>query len=432
MANDILITTESLKHILPVYENHILEQVKNENIKSNVVVEPLDSDIPVVFITGTIPETKNYVYGELDYVSKTHKFHAYTIIKLQGTSSLSYPKKNFTINLYEDEARSNKLNVEFKHWGSHNNFVLKANYIDHLHARNIVCANLWADIVRSRPDFDSLPEELKNSPNCGAVDGFPIKVYINGEYQGLYTWNIPKCDWQFGLNKNNPNHALLSAEFNDNGLHENVFNPCNFTKSWDGDSKYWDVEVGKLTDSMIDSFNRVIEYAMNSELSQPSNHLDVQSAIDYYILQEVIGGIDGLAKNMLLVTYDLEKWYVSAYDMDSTFDLWWEGDIMNYPDMIMPSDYLNTGSALLYTVRTYNIDGPYVSRYIELRKTVLSCSSIISRFEQFLTVANEDVRIEDVTVYPDIPSVTENTLSHLRQWLTNRLEWLDNTYGVEV
>lgn len=432
MANDILITTESLKTILPVYENHILEQVKNEQANNANVVEPLHDDIPTVFITGNIPTTKDYVYGELEYISKTHKFHAYTMIKLQGTSSLVYPKKNFTINLYKDEARSKKLNVEFKHWGAHNNFVLKANYIDHLHARNIVCANLWADIVRSRPDFDSLPEELKNSPNCGAVDGFPIKVYINGEYQGLYTWNIPKCDWQFGLNKNNPNHALLSSEFNDNGLEENFINPCNFNALWDGDDTYFDVEVGELTDSMIESFNGIATCVLNGDVTTLTNHLDIQSAIDYFLFQEVIGGIDGLAKNMLLVTYDMSKWYLSAYDMDSTFDLWWDGTHMvDNPHICIPNDYLNVNNQLPFMLGDNHRD-EFMQRYWGLRRTVLSNSSILSRFEKFLSVADDDVRIEDVVAYPDIHLVTENTLAHLRNFVLQRMEMLDADYELEA
>ena len=43
---------------------------------------------------------------------------------------------------------------------SSNKYVLKANWIDHTHARNIVSANLWSQIVASREDYDTLPEEL--------------------------------------------------------------------------------------------------------------------------------------------------------------------------------------------------------------------------------------------------------------------------------
>lgn len=261
MANDILITTESLKHILPVIKDNIVENTKNElsGITDTLAtIEPLDDDIPMVFITGTIPTSKDYVSGELEYISKTSKFHAYTLIKLQGSSTLSHPKKNFTINLYGNKNRSIELNKEFKNWGAHNNFVLKADYIDILHARNVVCAKLWSKVVESRPDYNTLPEELRNSPNNGAIDGFPVKVYINGNYEGLYNWTIPKCEWMFGMNESNENHVVLCAEVNDNGDSAYYHNPCNFNYLWDGSEDYWSVEVGTINDNVIGSLNNVI------------------------------------------------------------------------------------------------------------------------------------------------------------------------------
>ena len=60
------------------------------------------------------------------------------------------------------------------------------------------------------------------------------------------------------------------------------------------------------------------------------NTIDIQSAIDYYIFQDIILGTDGLAKNMILLNYDNKlKWYLSPYDMDATFDLDWNGNILN-------------------------------------------------------------------------------------------------------
>ena len=90
MANDDILTTMgALKSILPVFEDNIIEKVKNTSPK---VIEPTNDDIPTIFISGTIPDSKNYVSGELEYVSKTAKFHAYTYIKLQGNSTLLFPK----------------------------------------------------------------------------------------------------------------------------------------------------------------------------------------------------------------------------------------------------------------------------------------------------------------------------------------------------
>ena len=429
MANDILTTMETLKSILPVFENNIIEKVKDTLPQ---IIEPANDDIPTIFISGAIPDSKSYVAGELEYVSKTIKFHAYTYIKLQGNSTLQLPKKNYTVNLYSDKNRSVKLNKEFKNWGFHNNFVLKANYNDILHARNVVGAKLWSKVVQSRSDYDTLPEELKNSPNNGAIDGFPVKVYINGTYNGLYNWTIPKCDWMVGMNSANANHVLLSAEFNDNKDVNYQYNPCNFNTLWDGNKNYFDVEVGENSPELVSSLNSVIEAIINDDSVALEQSLDIKSAVDYFIFQEIILGTDGLAKNMLLATYDMNKWYLIAYDMDSTFDLDWNGEILEDYDSDMPYfPYNNRYSSLLQYIKD-NYHDEYVERYIELRKSVLSYSSIIEEFEKYIGVYGEDVYIQDTAIYPDIPSVADNTLNSLRNFVRHRLEYLDNDYGVVI
>lgn len=429
MANDILTTMETLKSILPVFENNIIEKVKNASPK---IIEPANGDIPTIFISGTIPDSKSYVAGELEYVSKTTKFHAYTYIKLQGNSTLRLPKKNYTVNLYSDENRSVKLNKEFKNWGFHNNFVLKADYNDILHARNVVGAKLWSKVVQSRSDYDTLPEELKNSPNHGAIDGFPVRVYVNGTYNGLYTCAIPKCDWMVGMDSTKLNHVLLSSEFNDNGDVNYQYNPCNFNLIWDGNKNYFDVEVGENSPELVSSLNTIISSIIRVDSTSLEQSLDIKSAIDYFIFQEIILGTDGLAKNMLLATYDMSKWYLSAYDMDSTFDLDWNGEILEYYDSDMPDvPYNNKYSSLLQYIWN-NYHDKYVERYIELRKSVLSYSSIIEEFEKYIGVYGEDVYIQDTAIYPGIPSVTSNTLKSLQNFVRDRLEYLDSKYGVVI
>ena len=429
MANDILTTMETLKSILPVFENNVIEKVKDTLTQ---IIEPANGDIPTIFISGTIPDSKSYVAGELEYVSKTTKFHAYTYIKLQGNSTLYLPKKNYTVNLYSNENRNVRLNKEFKNWGFHNNFVLKADYNDILHARNVVGAKLWSKVVQSRSDYDTLPEELKNSPNHGAIDGFPVRVYVNGTYNGLYTWAIPKCDWMVGMDSTKLNHVLLSSEFNDNGDVNYQYNPCNFNMLWDGNKNYFDIEVGENSPELVSSLNTIISSIINVDSTSLEQSLDIKSAIDYFIFQEIILGTDGLAKNMLLATYDMSKWYLSAYDMDSTFDLDWNGKILECYDSDMPDvPYNNKYSSLLQYIWN-NYHDAYVERYIELRKSVLSYSSIIEEFEKYIGVYGEDVYIQDTAIYPDIPSVTSNTLKSLQDFVSDRLEYLDDKYGVVI
>ena len=402
------------------------------NISGNGVVsdgvEPSEDDIPRVFIDGVIPTTKDDVLAEMQYISRTEQFSAYLKIKCQGTSSMSYAKKNFTIKMYSDEARETKLKKVFKDWGykSHK-YVLKANYIDHSHARNIVCANLWDEVVSSRPDYDTLPEEMRNSPRNGAIDGFPIKVYTNGTYQGIYTWNIGKDDWMWGMDEDNANHVLLCGETNTDGVYSE--NACNFRALWSGiNEDDWSIEVGTNSDALKSSLNALIGCVMNTDddtfKATIGNYLDVQSTIDYYLHQYVIAGIDGLAKNILLATFDGTKWICGAYDMDSTFGITPQGATsVVRADYACPAEYKEQFS-LLWERLVNNFYEDMHTRYAELRKSIYSLGNIVTKFERFMDLIGTELFAEDATIYT-IPSANTNNIKFIRNFIRDRLAYTD-------
>lgn len=92
----------------------VLNNLGLTDIAPKTVVEPEEDDIPKIFIDGTIPTTKDEVSAEMTYISKTLSFNAYIEIKCQGNSSMSYPKKNFTIKLFEDAEHTSKKKINFK------------------------------------------------------------------------------------------------------------------------------------------------------------------------------------------------------------------------------------------------------------------------------------------------------------------------------
>lgn len=384
---------------------------------------------PRVFIDGMIPTTKDDVLAELTYEHGPERWHAYITIKCQGTSSMAYPKKNFTVKLYSDEARTVKLKKKMFGWpvASHK-FVLKANWIDHTHARNIVTARLWSEIVASRTDYDSLPDELRNSPNNGAIDGVPIVVYTNGNYQGIYTWNIGKDDWLWGMDEDNPNHVLLCAETNTDGVFRAT--PCNFRSLWSGiNEQDWSVEVGANSTAVKDSLNALIACVKDTDdatfKSTIGNYLDVQSAIDYYLLTCADCGIDSLGKNMLMGTYDLRKWYCGKYDLDSTWLLWWTGTTFVSAATDCPTGYQEKFSLLWSRLRNV-FWRDLKERGIELRKTILSYANIMSHFECFCAEIGNEAYADDLVVYSSIPSAGTNNIWQLRNAVRDRLVYFDN------
>lgn len=390
-------------------------------------VEPLNDDIPKVFFNGDKPTSKTSVYATIEYISKTKHFKGYVDIKCQGTSSMSYPKKNYTIKIFTDETMESKLKQDFKGWGKQSKFCLKANYIDHSHARNICSAKLWNEIVGSRSNYDALPELLRTSPKNGAVDGFPIKVYYNNSYEGLYTWNIPKDKWMFNMDDKLDNHCVLCGEEYVSGC----FRAAN--------ASLWSDEIHDvMPQSIVTSFNNFITFVMNSSdeefRANLENYVYVDSLIDYYIFQYVICGLDSMGKNQLFATYDGTKWIATSYDMDSTFGLYWNGQSFVSAQYRMQTDYesgKNTSSNyngegnLLYVRLEQIFPNEIRARYNELRNTVLSYTNVVNTFERFMDIPGKDLYEEDGTIYTGIPSATTNNIQQIRNYYRDRLTYVD-------
>lgn len=397
-------------------------------------VEPAVDDIPKIFINGTLPTSK----GEGDmpvtvhYSSKTKSFDCHGTLKVQGNSSTAYPKKNFTLKMYEDEAHESKLKVDMKGWGKQSKFVLKANWIDLSHARNIVSARLWANMVRSRANYESLPELYRNSPNLNVIDGFPVKVYNNGVYQGRYSWNIPKDKWAFNMDDSLEEHCVLCGE---------DYSSACFRASAAINGSDWTDEIhDEAPYSIKNRWNTIINFLRNATddtfKSELGNYFDVASLIDYWIFAYVSCGLDCLGKNQIYLTYDGNLWYASMYDMDSTWGLYWNGNSFVSATYRMPEDYEPTRahntSNLLYDLLANNFVDEIKERYAELRRGALSVQNIINRFERFTDICPTELMKEDFATttangaFTAIPSQNTNNIQQIRKFVVERLEYVDS------
>lgn len=423
---DGLTTSISLNGVTYTQENGVITLpniTSGGDTPSVAHIEPEELDMPKVFFNGDKPTDKTSVHATIEYISKTEHFKAYVDIKCQGTSSMAYPKKNYTIKMFSDEAKTTKLKKDFKGWGKQSKFCLKANYIDHSHARNIVSAKLWGQVVKSRSDFDTLPEELKTSPNYGAVDGFPIKVYYNGTYEGVYTWNIPKDGWMNNMDDKLDTHCILCGEEYSSGC----FREAN--------ASLWSDELHDVMPAnIVTSFNAFQNFVINSSDDEfktgLSTYADVNSLIDYYIFQYVVCGLDSMGKNQLFFTYDGTKWIASSYDMDSTFGLYWNGQSFVSATYRMQEDYESMGSGrpgnLLYIRLEELFYEEIKARYAELRAGVLSYANIVNEFEKFMDVIGKDLYAEDLTLYTEIPSGDTNNIQQIRSYTRDRLAYVDS------
>ena len=410
------------------FNEHITNHPSGDNDGIINSLEPSNNDIPKVFFNGDINGMSgdNEKILRIRYSSKTLHFDEYCKIKWQGSSSLNFPKKNYTIKLFEDSECTSKSKRIFRNWVKANKFCLKANYIDSTHARNIVTAKLSRELYNEK-----LPIDCQ-----GTIDGFPIWVYINGTLQGLYTWNIPKDGEQmYGMSENNPNHLMYVANRNSNGSTTQDWASQFRTLATDineDTANGWEEEFPQTcTSENMAKLNRLISFVKDSsdeEFKRDFNqYMDLDYAISYWIYAYVGCMADNLGNNMVIITYNGLKWYPVFYDVDSTWGIRWDGAILLSDTYKCPEQYQESRS-LLWEKLVRNFPTEIYNKYIELRKNVLSVEYIIEKFERFIEIIPTEKYTKDQTIWSSIPSKNYN-IDQIRSYILKRMLYCDGEFA---
>ena len=376
-------------------------------------------NMPILYLSGNVSGmtkddtvTLNYIYQDKSGTCT---------LKWQGSSSQNLPKKNYTIKF-------DKSFEVVSGWGSQKKYCLKANFVDSSHARNIVCAKLWGQIVKSRNPANS---KLNALPNGGAVDGFPIIISLNGKFHGLYTWNIPKDGWMLGMDETGQ-QAIICAELNNNGavafkglalLDETDF---SLEYSSDDQSEWVVASINRLLGAVKDSDGTNITYGITP-------YLDWDSAIDYYCHAVLTGNYDGLHRNYLLATYDGIKWFFTGYDMDVVLGLRAMGRYF-YPANSDNMSFTNMAAEHKLWWIIWKYMRPQLrARYTELRKSIMSIENVANIFVDFAADIASPVYVDDIRKWSTIPSSGANNLSQIITYYDLRCrnadEWIKNTSG---
>jgi len=409
--------------------NAVQNKVIKKYVDNSIVDAAQEMDVPKLFWTGSLPVAKSEgnIRGKITYSSKSKSFECYGTLKVQGNSSTIYPKKNFTLTFYSDAEYSAKKKVNLR-WGKQSKYVLKANWIDLSHARNVVSCRIWGDSMDSRTGYTSYPEALVTSPNNGVVNGFPIKFYANGIYYGRYSLNIPKDAWMANMDKSSENEVILCGE--------NYIGGCFRALPVIDGSDWTDELHDTVPATILSSWTEAVSFVMNSSdaefYSNLSNHFDVESLIDYYIYGIISCNLDGYGKNQLYMKYANTPYIVQTYDMDSTWGLWWNGQSFVSTGYTREEyqDYLDcplTEKGNLLFIRLANLFAEEIAtRWVELKNTKFSVDNLIIAFEKWTDICPKELVEEDYAPttangnFTNIPSKTTNNIQQIRDYIVKR------------
>ena len=393
-------------------------------------VTPGDVGMPIVRLEGDLNgmNKDRKITARLTFESADRSFVTFTTMKWQGDSSLRYPKKNYSLSFITESGAKNKVEVR-PEWGKQSKYCLKANWVDYSAARNIVSAKLWGEIVHSECQDDEADALL----NGGAVDGFPVLLYGNGEFMGLYTFNTPKDKWIYGMGDGDREGLVMTDGYGACPCMEapivDFSNPA---------ASQYEVEYCSTEDDpegsawLMESLNNVIttflDYDGQELKDRIGQYMNVDRAVDYLVFITALRAEDNRAKNIMWATYDGVRFSPLAYDLEGTWGMNWSGKVLTEA----PEVYVTQTDTNFMRKMVNNYGDEMIARYAELRKSVLSYHNIARLFNAYAAQISSVVYQAEKSRWPDQPGISSNTIAQCLKFARKHLQYLDGYYGVTV
>lgn len=191
----------------------------------------------IINISGveSMPISKNQnlkAYIEVWDLSGNY-FKKKIILNAQGTSSLGMPKKNFAVDLCNDEwVGDDTFELKLGDWVPQDSFHFKSYYADYFRGIAVVGYKLYDQMLLTRDVADDrtwkralLPSistntkdmegyddslSLDNGARC-YPDGFPCVVYLNNAFYGVFSWQLKKHRDNYNMSKKEARHIHLDG-----------------------------------------------------------------------------------------------------------------------------------------------------------------------------------------------------------------------------
>lgn len=308
-------------------------------------------------------------------------------LRIQGTSSTTYPRKNYRIYFSRSTKYSTKLYVngvevaDFKYSfkpGARpiDIFCLKADFSDSSSTHNTGAVRIVNDIWKRCGWLT--PPQMAYKGNYDVrigVDGFPIDLFYDnngtGEnvYLGKYNFN----------NEKSGSGIIYGFEgiegFNDEATLKGERNKCICLEFLNNSEA-----LCLFGTSNMDTFDDALEFRFKPDQTWATAHEDDKAAVKrlwewiysckgnptkflneyaeyfgndspfaWYLITDYFMAVDNRAKNMMLVTWDGKIWYFIPYDMDTVFG--------ERNDSVLKYDYTITWETMDESIGSYAFAG---------------------------------------------------------------------------
>ena len=308
-------------------------------------------------------------------------------LRIQGTSSTTYPRKNYRIYFSRSAKYGTKLYVngvevaDFKYSfkpGARpiDIFCLKADFSDSSSTHNTGAVRIVNDIWKKCGWLTPPQAAYKGNYDVRiGVDGFPIDLFYDNDgtgenvYLGKYNFNNEKSGsgiiYGFegieGFNDeaalNGERNKCICLEFLNNSEALCLFGTSNMATFDDALEFRFKADQTWATAHEDDkaAVKRLWEWIQSCKgnatkfLNEYEEYFGNDSPFAWYLITDYMMAVDSRAKNMMLATWDGLHWYFLPYDMDTIFG--------ERNDSVLKYDYTITWETMDESIGSYAFAG---------------------------------------------------------------------------
>ncbi|MGK0391145.1 MAG: subtilisin-like proprotein convertase family protein [Maribacter sp.] len=378
--------------------------------------------------------------GNLNYITDPfNDFDGFGKIEFRGQSSQSFNKKNYAVETSDE--LGNDIDASLLGLPLEEDWIFHGPHSDKTHMRN----NLSMKLSREMGWYASRTRYFE--------------LFINNDYKGLYLLmeKIKRDDNRLDLAKLNIEDIdgdevtggyILKIDKGDNGGWESDYNIVNTNQPI-----YFQHVYPKSEDLQPEQFNYIQNFIREFEdaLAAPdytnnlgkhyTEYADVQSFVDFFIVNELSKNVDAYRISTYLHKEKNTKSGKIIMGPVWDFNLGWfnanycEGDDSSG---WIYEEYCDDGNPFWWDAFATEPQFQQLlkCRWENLRENILSQSILHNYIDSMALVLDEsqtrnfdrwDILGDYVWPNPSTPDTYQGEIDNLKDWITNRLTWMDNS-----
>ena len=325
-------------------------------------------------------------------------------------------------------------------------FCLKADYVESSHANNTGVAKFINDCL-----YDTkTPMQLENENCRTTINGFPIELYVNGEYLGVYNFNHDRYSYQsYGYDYiKYPNMLVYEINSNSNTsagafyrYGANTESSANVSEIEYYKRDFKLIYGNRTTDS--DTYSEVkslVEWVSVAEYDlfreTISEHFNKEFLFRYFLNVLFIGAVDSLGKNMKIFTVDGKVWYPQFYDLDTVLGIDNSGYLTIQPDVEIESGSYNTSNSNLWSKVWNYFNTELKEEWAKMRQDRFTLDNLMEYIynQQIAQIPakmyNDDAQVKYLEFGSLYTYCCHGNKEHqIRRWLRERIAYVDSMLG---